>query len=68
MSEPVYVVDCPYCSSMVVQFKDSPTATCRACGGVMKIIHPDEKGYSDAKMELTQLKKVMEKRKDESTD
>jgi len=58
MSEPLYTVDCPYCGSMVAVFKDRATATCRACGGEMRILHYNEWGYSDAAEELTMLKKV----------
>jgi hypothetical protein len=58
MSEPVYTVDCPYCSALVAVFKDSSTATCRACGGVMRLLHSHEQGYSDAETELKMLKKV----------
>ena len=58
MSEPVFVVDCPYCGAIVPQFRDGSTATCKACGGEMKIVYPNEQGYGDAKMELAQLKKV----------
>lgn len=58
MSEPLYTVNCPYCNSLLAVFKDKGTATCRSCGGTMRIVHPNEAGYSDAETELTMLRKI----------
>ena len=62
MSEPLFTVDCPYCSAIIPVFRDKATATCRACGGIMKLVYPSDLAYSDAKMELAQLKKVRMKK------
>jgi hypothetical protein len=58
MSEPVYVVDCFYCKAIIPVFRDGNTIQCKACGGIMRLVYPNDVGYSDAKMELEMLRKV----------
>jgi ribosomal protein S27E len=58
MSEPSYVVDCPYCSAIVILFKDKDSAECKACGGVMRILHEGEAGYDEWKAKLNAKNKV----------
>ena len=61
MSEPLYIVDCPYCGAMLPRFKDGSTATCKACGGEIRLLHDGEAGYDEWRAKLSAENKVKEK-------
>ena len=57
MSEPSYVVTCPYCFALVALFEEKDMVYCTACGGYMAIVWPHGKIYVAARQVSEEKKK-----------